>query len=53
MSWKNGLLVGALDSQSRDSCLKTTGWVKVDTTFDPFEVDQVSTKKSCGLSGKK
>ena len=53
MSWKNGVLVRALDSQSRDSGFKTTEWVKVGTAFDSFEVDQMSAKKSCGLSCKK
>ena len=35
MSWKNGVLVRALDSQSRDSGFKTTEWVKVGTAFVP------------------
>ena len=40
-------MVRALDSQSRDPRFKTTGGSKVDSAFQPSEVDQMSTRTSC------
>ena len=45
--WSNGIVVRALDSQSRDPRFKTTGGSKVDSAFQPSEVDQMSTRTSC------
>ena len=44
-----GLVVKALDSQSRGSVFKTTGWLQVDSAFHPSEVDKVSTRNFWGL----
>ena len=44
--WSNGLVVKALDSQSRSPVFKTTA-------FHPSEVDKMSTRNFWELSGKK
>ena len=50
----NGLVVGVMDFQSTGTAgSKPLGGSKVDSTFYPSEVDQMSTKNSWGLSGKK
>ena len=46
----NGLVVKALDSQSRGPVFKTTGWLKVDSAVYPSEVDKMNFWE---LSGKK
>ena len=49
----NGLVVKALDSQSRGPVFKTTGGSKVDSAFHPSEVDKMSTRNFWELNGKK
>ena len=49
----NGLVVKALDSQSRGSMFKITQWFEGDLTFYLSEVDQMSTRNFSELSGKK
>ena len=48
-----GLVVKALDSQSRGPCSKPLGGSKVDSVFHHAEVDKVSTGNFWGLSGKR
>ena len=53
-SWSNGLVVKALDSQSRGPVFqKPLGGSKVDSAFHPSEVGKMSTKNFWELSGKK
>ena len=40
----SGLVVYAMDSQSRGPVFKTTGWLQVNSAFHPSEVDQMSTR---------
>ena len=49
----SGLVVKALDSQSRDPVFKTTWSSKVDSAFHPSEVGKMSTRNFWELSGKK
>ena len=49
----SGLVVKALDSQSRDPVFKTTWGSKVDSAFHPSEVGKMSTRNFWELSGKK
>ena len=49
----NGLVVKVLYSQSRSSVFKTTGWLQSWLSFHPSEVDKMSTRNFCELSGKK
>ena len=51
--WSDGLVVKALDFQSRGPVLKTIGGSKVDSAFHPSEVDKMSTRNIWELSGKK
>ena len=44
-------MVRTLDSQSRGPGSKTNGGSKVDSSFHPSEVDQMSTRVSWKLSG--
>ena len=49
----NGLVVKALDSQSRGPCSKPPGGSKVDSAFHPSEIDKMSIGYVWELSGKK
>ena len=49
---QDGLVVKALDYQSRGPVFKTTGWL-LDSAFHPSEVDKMSTRKFWELNGKK
>ena len=51
--WSNGLVVKALDSQSRVPCSKPLGGSKVNSAFHPLDVDKMSTRNFWELSGKK
>ena len=51
--WSNGLVVKALDYQSRGPVFKTTGGSKVGSAFRPSKVDKMSTRKFWELNGKK
>ena len=46
-------MVKALDSQSMDVVFKIPGWFKVDSAFHPPEVDQMNTRNTWELTGKK
>ena len=46
-------MIRVLDSQPGILDSKPLGGSKVDSTFHPPEVDQMSTRTSWGLSGKK
>ena len=47
--WGSGLVVRALDSQSRSPGFKTTG--QVESVFHPSEIDQMNSRNSWVLSG--
>ena len=49
----NGVVVKALDSQSRGPVSKPLGGSKVNLEFHPSEVDRMSTRSFWELSGKK
>ena len=51
--WINGLLVKALDSQSRGPVFKPLGGSKVNSALHPCEVDKMSTRYFWELTGKK
>ena len=51
--WSNGLVIKELDSQSSGPMFKTTGWLQGRFSFDPSEVDKMSTRNFSGLGGKK
>ena len=51
--WSNGLVVKALDSQSRSPVFKTTGWLQGRLSLHPSEVDKMSTRNFWELNGKK
>ena len=46
-------MVKVLDAQSRGPLSKPLGGFKVNSAFHPSEVDQLSTRKSWELNGKK
>ena len=48
-----GLVVKALDCQSRGPVFKTTGGSKVDSAFHPSEVEKMSLRNFWEISGKK
>ena len=48
-----GLVVKALDSQSRGPLFRTTGRLQGRLSLSSFEVDQMSTSNFWELSGKK
>ena len=49
----NGLVVKALDSQSKGSLFKTTGWLEGGLALYPSEVDKTSSRNFWEISGKK
>ena len=49
----NGLVVKVLDSQSKGTLFKTSGWLQGGSALYPSEVDKISTRNFWEFSGKK